>query len=263
MSSLFLLSLLLVLRMIVEYYFILPIHGSFYDLSFPHFSLDLVTLLLSYMCGILFYATSRYFELGKKQSELLAQHAYTELKLLKAQVQPHFLFNTLNNIYFLALSKDDKAADAIAKLSEIMRYFTDYASKERVPLTAETEFIHNYIELERMRIPRPVKIDFFLQALEKEFYIPPMLLIPLVENLFKHGLENLNGKESIRLNLLYQDGILTFQTSNPKPRVSTGDGGQGLANLRERLQILFGSRFTMNITTEHDNFIAKIQFPMP
>ena len=174
------------------------------------FLFTLITHTLVFIFSIAFSFMLDFFSIKGQQEKLLKQHAVAQLNLLKAQVQPHFLFNTLNNIYFIAQRESPVTADLLEKLSSIMRYFLDQGPQDRILLSAELDFIRNYIELEKMRIRYPVDIHFHLSGDMENTMIPPMLLIPLVENVFKHGIDK--SKENNYIDITLQvTGRLDFE----------------------------------------------------
>jgi two-component system, LytTR family, sensor kinase len=177
---------------------------------------------------------NKMFDLEKRQ---LA----SELRFLRTQVSPHFFFNTLNNIYSLTLEKSDKAPELVLKLSHLMRYLL-YATKEPMqPLKREIESIQNYIELERVRFDEALDIQFKVEGDLEDALIPPMLLIPLVENAFKHGANKSLGSIDITIDFKVIGNMLYFEVTNTiPPSVSTGNeeiGGIGLKNVKRRLKL--------------------------
>jgi hypothetical protein len=204
-STLFV-ALLVVIRMYAEIQVLLPLHLTFYNWALPHFSFVFLTNFLAFMFGALLRITIDHIHLLRTQEEMRNQQMASELNLLKAQVQPHFLFNTLNNIYYLAYTKNERTAEVVARLSDIMRYFVDEAPKERVPLLTEIDFLENYIELEQIRMLHQAEIEFDRNTINDAIIIPPMLLIPLVENIFKHGVDKSVEKNDVVITLEQQDG---------------------------------------------------------
>src|SRR3569833_3148717 len=157
------------------------------------------------------------------------------LNLLKSQVQPHFLFNTLNNIYYEAYREAPRTAGLIERLSDIMRYFVDESPKDEVSLQTEVQFIENYIALEKIRIRHDTEINF-VKEYNPDARIPPMLLMTFVENIFKHGVDKSSRKNKIDLSLVHQNGYLLFLTNNRKvPKSQETSHGFGIENLRRRL----------------------------
>lgn len=259
--SLLLLAILQVVRMYAEYKILLPLHLKFYSWTLSHFSFVFITNFLAFAFGALLRISIDYLSLLRRQQEMKTRQMATELNLLKAQVQPHFLFNTLNNIYYLAYTKNERTPEVIAKLSDIMRYFVDEAPKEKVPLAMEIQFLKNYMELEQIRMLHPVKPDFVIEA-DESLMIPPMLLIPLVENIFKHGVDKTLLENKVFIELKRQNNYLCFTTSNSiNTEISERPNGGGLKNLRKRLELLYDANFDLVITEDEGNFKALLNFP--
>jgi LytS/YehU family sensor histidine kinase len=237
------------LRMCVEKIILLPLHTQFYNFSLAHISFTLITIVLAFLFGGLFYIVMNYLDLSRRQQQLENQHLQTQLQVLKAQVQPHFLFNTLNNIYYLSFNSREGTSDAIFKLSTIMRYFFDAAAEERVTLQTEIEFLKNYIQLETMRIANPLHLDMQIDVDESKL-VAPMLLLPFTENIFKHGVSRTNSSEpcTIKIVLKTDGNTLYFRTENPTyPDSMVSSKGTGLSNLQQRLNILYKDHFVLDI----------------
>lgn len=257
------LAALVFLRMYAEQQVLLPIHSTFYTMGLPHFSFVFITNFLAFMFGVLLRVTIDYVHLLRKQEEMRNQQLAAELNLLKAQVQPHFLFNTLNNIYYLAYTRNERTAEVVARLSDIMRYFVDEAPKERVPLLTEIDFLQNYMELEQIRMLHQAAIVFDSKTVNDSLIIPPMLLIPLVENIFKHGVDKSVAQNDVVITLEQQDGYLHFITRNTHYNLeNNGKGGLGLTNLRKRLTFLYGNDFTLTTEKTDHCFTATLKFPV-
>lgn len=225
---------------------------------------SLITCFLVYLTSILFYITLHFFQLKRKQEQLQKQHAETELNLLKSQVQPHFLFNTLNNIYFVAQRESPATAALLEKLSLIMRYFVDEAPKEKISLTAELSFIRSYIELEKMRMRYPLDVNIREESNLETVTVPPMLMIPLVENVFKHGIDKLRKDNFINLSVLVNQNCLEVTVENlllsaAGTPVTTETG---LKNLRSRLFLLYGTGYTLQAGEAGNLFVAQLSIPL-
>jgi hypothetical protein len=260
--SVSLIAILLLSRMAVEYLVLLPLHLKFYSWSLSHFSFVFITNFLAFAFGALLRVSIDYLSLLRQQEALKTRQMATELNLLKSQVQPHFLFNTLNNIYYLAYTKNERTPEVISKLSEIMRYFVDEAPKEKVPLSTEIQFLRNYIELEQIRMLHPVQPSFSVKA-DKSLLIPPMLLVPLVENIFKHGIDKTIEHNEVCIELRLTNGHLQFTTRNTVNRhEKKQDSGVGLANLARRLDILYGDQYELNTSCENNIFTVILKFPV-
>jgi len=262
-TFLFLIALILV-RMSIEYWLLFPFHKlQFYNFSLAQFSFCTITVSLAYFFGAMLSTMNDYILLLQKQETMQLQQATAELNLLKAQVQPHFLFNTLNNIYYLAYTKSDLAATVIARLSSIMRYFVDEAPKEKVPLSVEISFLKNYIELEQIRMLHAASLRFDHTGVDEMVRIPPMLLIPLVENIYKHGVDKSVAENDICVMLRIENGYLHFNTQNTVHPVEKDSGsGVGLDNLRKRLQLLFGNDFTLTTEQSGNHYTVQLIFPI-
>jgi hypothetical protein len=257
-----LVTVLLLLRMQAEYVVLLPMHLNFYSWSLSHFSFVFITNFLAFSFGALLRVSIDYLSLLKQQEEMKTRQMATELNLLKSQVQPHFLFNTLNNIYYLAYTKNERTPEVISKLSEIMRYFVDEAPKEKVPLSTEIQFLRNYIELEQIRMLHPVQPAISVKA-DKSLLIPPMLLVPLVENIFKHGIDKTIEQNEVCIELKLTNGHLQFTTRNTINKHETKQqSGVGLANLAKRLDILYADQYELNSSSENNIFTVILKFPV-
>ncbi|MFS4456056.1 sensor histidine kinase [Maribacter sp. 2304DJ31-5] len=179
---------------------------------------------------------SKLYDLEKRQLT-------TELRFLRSQVSPHFFFNTLNNIYSLTLEKSDEAPEVILKLSDLMRYLLYATKKRRQDLKSEIECIRNYIDLERIRFDDTLKIDMRISGDLENYKIAPMLLVPLIENCFKHGASKNIGEMFINIDLAVSDGFMTFEVANTIPNAKakkelpTRSGGIGLSNVKKRLEL--------------------------
>jgi sensor histidine kinase YesM len=218
---------------------------------------------LTYLLSFIFRIAIAYFSLKQQSEKILAQKSQAELNLLKSQVQPHFLFNTLNNIYYEAYREAPRTAALIERLSDIMRYFVDESPKDEVSLQTEILFIENYIALEKIRIRHETEISF-VKDYNAEARIPPMLLMTFVENVFKHGIDKSSSTNKIDISLIHQDGYLLFQTSNQIPVNQAQDAshGFGIENLRKRLTLLYGTEFELNVECTGKNFTAFLKVPL-
>lgn len=225
---------------------------------------SLITCFLVYLTSILFYITLHFFQLKRKQEQLQKKQAETELNLLKSQVQPHFLFNTLNNIYFVAQRESPATAALLEKLSWILRYFVDEAPKEKISLSAELNFISSYIELEKMRMRYPLAVNILEETDREAISVPPMLLIPLVENVFKHGIDKLRKDNFINLSVRVYHQQLEISVENLLlPEGGKSDTtGTGLRNLRSRLSLLYGTGYTFQAGESGNRFVAQLRIPI-
>lgn len=188
----------------------------------------------------------------------------TELQMLKAQINPHFLFNTLNSIYVLAMKKSEQTATMVMKLSDILDYILYRIDSPKISITNEIQIIENYIELEKVRFTNRVSLNFTSNFKSKEIQIPPMLIIPFVENAFKHGVAKSIDKSWINISIQEADLMLQIAISNSKSASTTKSmaGGIGISNVRKRLDILFGDSYNLNITEKANRYDVSLAIPI-
>lgn len=216
-----------------------------------------------FLMSFVFRIAIDYFRIKRQAEQMLEQKSVAELNLLKSQVQPHFLFNTLNNIYYEAFREAPRTALLIGRLSDIMRYFVDESPKEKVSLTTEIKFLENYIALEEIRIRHGVKVNFD-QQFQGNPVIPPMLLMTFVENIFKHGIDRSAQGNAFTVTLRQEGDYLTFTTCNSLPAETPplGHAGIGLINLEKRLILLYGNRFELRTTQDGNSYRAFLKIPL-
>ena len=214
-----------------------------------------------FLLSFIFRIALAYFGLKQQTEDILLQKTKAELNLLKSQVQPHFLFNTLNNIYYEAYLEAPRAALLIGQLSDMMRYFVDESPKHEVLIATEVGFLQNYIELEKIRIKHQITINF-QQTFDPTASIPPMLMMTLVENIFKHGIDKSDSNNLIDISLKQMDHELTFTTTNKRYEQEPSPSGFGIENLRKRLTILYGEHFELNTTSTDQFFTAYFKIPI-
>ena len=205
--------------------------------------------------------TESWYENEKQRKEMENQKLGAELSLLKSQINPHFFFNTLNSIYSLAIIKSDKTPEAVIKLSEIMRYIIYDTERKLVPLSKEVEYIANYIELQRLRLTKQIKIIFKTQLSKEESVIEPLLLLPFVENAFKHGIDTEKGGK-ILISITQDGNTLQLHVENPLIDDSTapknGSSGLGMNNTLKRLKLLYQDNFTLSAGPINNNFVIDL-----
>ena len=201
---------------------------------------------------------SASLEKAHLESELKLKEA--ELKLLKAQIQPHFLFNTLNSLYALTLERSPDAPEMVLQLSGMLDYVLHRSDKPLVPLSDEMEHLHNYIHLEQVRYGDRLSVSFEKEGTGDDHKIAPLLLIPLVENAFKHGVAGSSGSASVDIHLQVFGGKLNFSVTNSVgPRETPGPvSGIGLQNLRKRLDLLYPARHQLNVDDGEDAFAVEL-----
>lgn len=201
-----------------------------------------------------------WFKQHELEQQLKTHQLEAELRFLKAQVNPHFLFNALNNIYALSFIQSEKTPDMILKLSDMMSYMLYDCKSDEVLLTTELTYLDNYIDLQQLKKDGALSVSFEYSGKMEGVQIPPMLFIPFFENAFKHGnLENtISGWLKSRLEI--KDDFLYFSISNtlPKIRQSYPKGGVGLENIKERLHLIYGNRHQLSILHEKEIFVVDL-----
>jgi LytS/YehU family sensor histidine kinase len=229
------------------------------DSSWWYNSLRLVTIYGIY--SLLIQLAIGWFDTQKLKTELMLEKQSGELALLRSQINPHFLFNTLNNIYSLVYKKSDDAPEAVMKMSSIMRYMLFDATTDQVILEKEIEYLKSFIELERLRIRQKDFVELQISGNVEGRTIAPMLLIPFVENAFKHGSRNV-ASPGIRIRLSVEEQEIRFEVSNHvrKNNDLTRDkvGGIGLNNIRRRLNLLYPGRHKLEIRSVDELFTVQL-----
>ena len=205
-------------------------------------------------------------ELEKELLEKEKQKTEVELKALKAQINPHFFFNTLNSIYSMALDKDERLPGTVLQLSDLMRYFL-YESKDNfVPLEKELAVADNYIALQKIRSGEQLSIEISKQGDVNGQKIAPLLLITFLENAFKHGAKGSSGNTFIKLTINVEKNKLNFTVENNKgliDEVNTGDhNGLGLENVKRQLELLYPGKHLLNIKDQPDRFVVALQLDL-
>ena len=201
---------------------------------------------------------------NQKEKEAVAlrnENLETELKFLKSQINPHFLFNALHNIYTLSYLGSKNAAKMILKLSNLLRYMTYEGNKDWVPIEKEIDYLRDYIDLQKLKEEHNGNIKINYEIAAKGIMIPPMLLIPFIENSFKHS--KIEDKEEgwINLEMHADKHKLHFRLANSKPVKSFSKdhvGGIGLKNVTRRLELIYGKKYDMEIINEANSFTVDL-----
>jgi LytS/YehU family sensor histidine kinase len=209
---------------------------------------------------------NKYYVQKDITTRILNEKLSAELKLLKNQLHPHFFFNTLNNLYSLALQKSDLAPVMILKLSDLMRYTLDQADKEKVPLEEEIEFIKNYAAIEEIRYREKVTINWKIDINEPGILIPPLTLSTFIENAFKHAVAKARENITINISLSIINGYIQYTVINNLPVMKVESGKEikkkemGLNNLQHRLRLIYNDDFIFK--TIHDStYHAYLSIP--
>jgi len=228
-------------------------------------SLDVVINFIFYMLISNLIKGLETWISNRQQAVLLEKEKLeAELNLLRLQINPHFLFNTLNNIYTLAYQSDKRAAPMIAKLSHLLRYLFSECQGHRVPLERELALLAHYIDLEQLRIGEESNVDFYVEGVESHHEMAPLILLTLVENCFKHSDIRSNSEGWIRLSVVVASGALTFRAENsvsPKIRTNSNSTGIGNLNIREQLALNYPESHRLEVaqTPQHYSTVLHIQ----
>ncbi|MBL7725320.1 MAG: histidine kinase [Chitinophagaceae bacterium] len=194
----------------------------------------------------------------KRALQAEAEKANAELSFLKAQINPHFLFNTLNNIYSLVITKNDKAADGVMKLSNIMRYITDEVRENYVSLSCEIDCMRDYIDLQKLRLANKMNVELLVKGNANEKMIAPLLLMTFVENAFKYGVSN-HEPSSIIIRISIEQNNISFFCQNKLFEIKNNEStGIGISNARKRLQHLYPGKHQLEINTQNELFIVRL-----
>ena len=216
-------------------------------------NLSLTFSLLIKITTSFFYSNIQKLTLEKENIALAKEKTELELSFLKAQVNPHFFFNTLNNIYSLIEDKDAVAANIVLKLSDLMRYSLYESNHARIPLVRELRFIQDYVNLEKIRHKEHVVIDVDFPPVSSGLIITPLILIAFVENAFKHGINNTIYASWVKISASVEGNTLIFTVKNSKPRKLRKEvvqGGIGLVNARRRLDLLYANQYTLTVQNQ-------------
>ncbi|MEN8139429.1 MAG: histidine kinase [Bacteroidota bacterium] len=202
----------------------------------------------------------------KRNQELTKLNLETEIKYLRAQIQPHFFFNTLNNLYALTLEKSDKAPEVVLKLSELMQYVLYEAKDDRIQLTKEFAYIQSYLDLEKLRFDNRLKYNIEISGKIEGVYLPPLMYLPFIENCFKHGVSADNSDIVIDIKFDTSGEMLIFMVENPIPNIADKrfrqvNEGIGIKNIRKRLKLNYNNNFRLSINTENNRYSVLLAIP--
>ena len=219
---------------------------------------DSITLALIVGLSIAIKMTQKWIVTEKERKQLEQERTEAELKNLKNQLNPHFLFNTLNALYGLVLTKSDKTESAFIQFSDILKYMYTQTTLDTIPICNEIEYIRQYVDLQSLRLNRHTHIDFHTETDDEQAQIPPMILITFVENAFKYGTSS-DVDCTIYIQIAVKEGVLHFETENtimkekkePTPAI-------GIENCRKRLELLYPGRFSLTTGREGNQFKTRL-----
>ncbi len=225
----------------------------------PYFMTFIVSFAFFLLGGVL-ALTKDFYKRDRITQAIRAQRNETELQFLRAQLNPHFLFNSLNSIYSMVRNKSNDAPDAVISLSELMRYMLYETKEDLVPLAKEIDYIKNYVELQLFRLSDPENVKLQVKGDYSDKKIPPLLLIPFVENAFKYGTD-FKGKTEVSIKMEVLGNSLFFEANNKinTYRKDKINSGIGLENIRTRLALLFPDTHVLNINKTKESFLVQLE----
>lgn len=224
----------------------------------PHKKVMFLSFLINrkFYLFLLTLAFSLFLKIWQRLKRIESEHISAELNLLKAQINPHFLFNTLNSIYSLSLQRSTTTSEALIKLSSMMRYVLKDSEQKFVNLKEEVNYLNDYIELQKLRLTENVKLNFEVSGDFASAKIAPMVLIPFIENAFKYGI-NTEDTSKITIRIDYLDPELRLLVQNTKVKTvfnRHNSTGLGLVNVRKRLNLMYTRKYKLNIDNKREEF---------
>ncbi len=229
---------------------------------FPHMVTAIISLAFFLLGGVL-GLTKDFYKRDKASKEKESKQKETELQFLRAQLNPHFLFNSLNSIYSLVRNKSNDASEAVITLSELMRYMLYEAKQEFVPLIKEIDYIKNFVALQRLRLSDSENVNLKISGDYNNKIVPPLLLIPFVENAFKYGTD-FKGRTDIDMRIEIADDQLDFHVRNKVGpyKKDLENSGIGLENIKNRLMLLFPESHNLTIDRQNGNYGVRLQLTL-
>ena len=242
---------------------------DYFFISYFTFREIVLFFIVYIIITMLLKLSKSWFLVSWLQKELLEkekQKTVVELKALKAQINPHFFFNTLNSIYSMALDKDDRLPGTVLQLSDLMRYFLYVSRDNFILLEKDLTVVKEYIALQKLRSNPQLDIETKISGEISDQQIAPLLLITFLENAFKHGAKGSSGNTFIKLDIKVEKNKLNFTLENNKgiiDKVNTGDhNGLGLENVKRQLELLYPGKHLLNIKVEQDRFVVALQLSL-
>ncbi len=263
--------ILLLIRRLINYYLIYPAYAPEAQqiplFSFGKLIVELVNLYLIVGVYALFYFVQSWYEEKQKAKSLLQEKTVAELELLKSQVQPHFIFNALNNIYSTALQTSPQTAKLVSHLSNFLNYNLYEAKQNFVALSSEINYLKHYIELQKNRYGDNLDVSINVYDEINDLYIAPLLLLPLVENSFKHGIDNAINERWIRIDVSRQPAYFSIKIENSRDEKIQQDesknGGIGIRNVQKRLQLIYPSAHEFKMAEGPHSFLVVVKIKTP
>ncbi|OUU00661.1 MAG: hypothetical protein CBB99_05800 [Bacteroidetes bacterium TMED39] len=266
--SLFMLISLISFLVIITYYFVdfIPdqTKSSLWSQRFFVFNAISVSYTVAVTSSL--KLVKNWYDREQQAKNLEKLNIEAELKYLKSQINPHFLFNSLNGVYALALQKDSKTPEMILKLSEMLRHLLYSGNHEWVSLEEEIDYLKNYLSFEKFRLKDRLEVKFSILGDIRNKKIAPMLFLPFVENAFKHGVNKQTKASLIEGKIKVDDNKLNFQLENNIAKILTksdnNSGGIGLQNIQKRLKLMYPTSSTLEIENQKDKFTVKFSIDL-
>jgi two-component system, LytTR family, sensor kinase len=237
-----------------------PKGSTFYFWSISGVLMTLFDLFITVTAACIIKMVRLHYKSREFEEQLIREKLQSELNFLRAQTNPHFLFNTLNNLYVLAWKKSDKTAEAILMLSKIMRFVLYECRASRIKITEESKVIQDYIELEKLRYNKRLKVNYQENIDNPNAMIAPLLLLPFAENSFKHGASSTTGAVEITINLTLNDNILHFSVKNTFEKAKNKPNeGIGLKNVKRQLELIYPEKYTLDILEGEEEFEVNLE----
>jgi two-component system sensor histidine kinase AlgZ len=259
-------AVIMFLRLMMERYFIDGFSGTEEWLYTTRFIVQVCTtnLFIVIFVAMLRFAVE-WMDLEARKKEVENEKLIAELNFLKAQINPHFLFNTLNNLYYLAYSKSENTTEVIAKLSQMMRYMIYESNHTKVLLTKEIEYMMNYISLERLRLNDQIPIKFEVTGNVENVWITPLIFITFLENAFKHGVNNSNPKAWVNISIQLRGSECIYTVENSKTSDSKDmaeKSGIGLRNVKRRLELSYPEKYSLETLDANESYSVKLNLTL-
>lgn len=228
------------------------IKARVYDNVIPHLFLVIAGAAIKLMFD--------YGKLQQRMAETAREKAEAELSFLKSQINPHFLFNSLNSVYFLIDKSNTTAREALHKFSEMLRYQLYEANGDKIPVEKEIQYLKDYMDMQQLRKDEKYAVSFSCAPSVRGFNIEPLLLVSFVENSFKHISHHNDKTNFVRVDMQYKNSTLIFSVENSKEKQPSIDrpGGIGLSNVRRRLELLYPGKHDLVISNQDDLFIVHL-----
>lgn len=253
------------------YYIVIPIYFPEMLEKFKFFSFELVFRILKIYPPVILAASIKLFLEWYQNQQIFQQlekdKLEAELKFLRSQIHPHFLFNILNSLYALTLKKSEKAPEVVLKLSDLLNYMLYECNAPMVSLKNEIKLINDYIELEKLRYGDKLSMEFNVENSKTDNKIAPLLLLPFVENSFKHGVSKKVSDKWIKIDLSINEDVLLLKIANSKNVNQPGNEqsyteGIGLLNVKRRLDLLYENKYELEINESKDRFEVNLKLKL-